>query len=88
MPHCRKCNQDHFNFKACPPPAKPVHILARHPAERSLSDGYRGIRGWGQSWGNAPRGPEILFAHPMRIRNGSISAPDGGEYEPPPLEAA
>lgn len=61
MPHCKKCNRDHYNFlKECPEPPKPV-------VNRM---------GWGQSFGNADRpGRSLIATLPFRQRTGSLIEP-------------
>ena len=60
MPHCRKCNQDHYNFQSCPDP--PGTVVNR--------------MGWGQPFGNADRpGRHLIATLPFRQRTGSLVEP-------------
>ena len=60
MPHCKKCNQDHFNFAPCPPPPRPVD----------------NVMGLGKPFGNAARpGHHLIATLPPRHRTGSLVEP-------------
>ena len=79
MPRCKRCGENHFNFAACPEPAKPAAVGRMNTA--FAPPGFHVVTQPGQRWGNAPAPgvTEKQFQHPMRVRTGTLTYPPAKE---------